>query len=46
MKDIEQIGQLYAEFNRKAYQRGVQDGWMDAMWLILIISGAVAFLAY
>jgi hypothetical protein len=46
MKDIERIGQLHDASVRKAYQRGIQEGWMDAMWLILIISGAVAFLAY
>lgn len=45
MSDIRKLTALKKKADKTAYQRGVEEGWKDAMWLLLLITGAVALVA-
>lgn len=45
MKELERIEAIRTESARKAYQRGVLEGWQDALWFFSIIAVGVVVVA-
>ena len=45
MSDLQKVTNAKKKAEKSAYRQGMEEGWKDAMWLVMLISAVVAVVA-